>query len=59
VLASGYSDVLAQEGSGGFELLHKPYAADQLGRTLNRVMQQHPLEGGASPKRGAGSACSS
>ena len=59
VLASGYSDVLAQEGSGGFELLHKPYAADQLGRTLNRVMQQHPLEGGASPQRGAGSACSS
>ena len=39
VLASGYSDVLVQEGSSGFELLHKPYAADQLGRTLNRVIQ--------------------
>lgn len=41
VLASGYSEVLAQEGSGGFELVHKPYAADQLGRTLNRVIQDH------------------
>ncbi|MER2264507.1 PAS domain-containing protein [Methylobacterium oxalidis] len=45
VLASGYSDVLAQEGSSGFELLHKPYAADQLGRMLNRVIQHH-LRGG-------------
>ena len=41
VLASGYSDVLAQEGSGGFELVRKPYAADQLGRTLNRVLHHH------------------
>ena len=39
VLTSGYSDILAQEGSGGFELLHKPYAAEQLGRTLNRILQ--------------------
>ncbi|ACB82221.1 MULTISPECIES: PAS domain S-box protein [Methylobacteriaceae] len=41
VLASGYSDALAQGGGDGFELLHKPYAADQLGRTLNRVIRQH------------------
>ncbi|WP_430912175.1 ATP-binding protein [Methylobacterium sp. sgz302541] len=41
VLASGYSDVLAQEGSSGFALLHKPYAADQFGRTLNRIIQHH------------------
>lgn len=38
VLASGYSDALALEGSGGFELVLKPYAVDQLGRTLNRIL---------------------
>ena len=38
VLASGYSHVLAQEGSHGFELLHKPYSADQLSRMLRRVI---------------------
>ncbi len=37
VLASGYSHVLAQEGTHGFELLQKPYSADQLSRTLRRV----------------------
>ncbi|MCJ2088507.1 PAS domain S-box protein [Methylobacterium sp. E-005] len=37
VLASGYSHVLAQEGSHGFELLHKPYSADQLSRILRKV----------------------
>lgn len=42
VLASGYSDVIAKEGSSGFELMHKPYSADQLGRTLNRVIRRHP-----------------
>ncbi|AWN43593.1 hybrid sensor histidine kinase/response regulator [Methylobacterium durans] len=37
VLASGYSHVLAQETSHGFELLHKPYSAEQLGRILHQV----------------------
>ena len=37
VLASGYSHVLAQEGTHGFELLHKPYSADLLSKTLQRV----------------------
>ncbi|WP_187272386.1 PAS domain S-box protein [Methylobacterium sp. WL9] len=37
VLASGYSHVLAQEGAHGFELLHKPYSAEQLSRVLRRV----------------------
>jgi PAS domain S-box-containing protein len=37
VLASGYSHVLAQEGGHGFELLHKPYSADQISRILQRV----------------------
>ena len=38
LLTSGYSHVLAQEGTHGFELLHKPYSADQLGRVLSRVV---------------------
>ena len=37
VLASGYSHVLAQEGTHGFELLHNPYSADLLSKTLQRV----------------------
>jgi len=38
VLASGYSHVLAQEGSHGFELLQKPYSADQVSRILRKVV---------------------
>jgi len=38
VLASGYSHVLAQEGTHGFELLQKPYSAVQLGRILYQVL---------------------
>ncbi|MGA4552476.1 PAS domain-containing protein [Methylorubrum aminovorans] len=37
VLTSGYSHVLAQEGSHGFELLQKPYSAEQLSSILQRV----------------------
>jgi PAS domain S-box-containing protein len=38
VLASGYSHVLAEEGSHGFELLHKPYSVEQLSRVLRRAV---------------------
>jgi DNA-binding NtrC family response regulator len=38
LLATGYSHVLAQDGLHGFELIHKPYSADQLGRILGRVL---------------------
>ncbi|MEE7446475.1 hybrid sensor histidine kinase/response regulator [Methylobacterium radiotolerans] len=38
VLASGYSHVLAQEGIRDFELLHKPYSADQVSRVLRKVV---------------------
>jgi len=34
ILASGYSDVLAQEGRSGFELLNKPYSVEELSRVL-------------------------
>jgi PAS domain S-box-containing protein len=37
VLTSGYSSVLAEEGRHGFELLQKPYAAEELSRILRRV----------------------
>jgi len=37
ILASGYSHVLAQESANGFELLHKPYSADEVSRMLRKV----------------------
>lgn len=37
VLASGYSHVLAQEGTHGFDLLHKPYSAELLSNALRRA----------------------
>ena len=33
VLTSGYSDVLAQKGRHGLELLQKPYAVEDLSRS--------------------------
>ena len=36
VLTSGYSHVLAQNGTSGFELLQKPYSVEQLSRVLAR-----------------------
>jgi signal transduction histidine kinase/ActR/RegA family two-component response regulator len=37
VLTSGYSHVLAQNGTFGFELLHKPYSIEQLSRVLTKA----------------------
>ena len=37
ILTSGYSSVLAEGGTHGFELLHKPYSVDELARTLREV----------------------
>ncbi len=42
LLASGYSHVLAQDGTEGFELLHKPYSAEQLGRILRQLTANRP-----------------
>ncbi len=39
ILASGYSHVLARDGTYGFDLLSKPYSADQVSRVLRRVVQ--------------------
>ena len=38
VLTSGYSHVLAEEGAHGFDLLHKPYSAEQVSRVLRRAI---------------------
>ncbi|WP_461658313.1 PAS domain S-box protein [Methylorubrum aminovorans] len=40
VLASGYSHVLAQEGAHGFELLRKPYSAEQVSQVLRRAVER-------------------
>ena len=40
VLTSGYSEVLAQNGTHGFELVHKPYSIDSLSRALRKVAQR-------------------
>jgi two-component system NtrC family sensor kinase len=37
VLTSGFSQVLSENGSTGYELLQKPYSAEQLARVLNRL----------------------
>jgi DNA-binding NtrC family response regulator len=37
VLTSGYSHILAEEGTNGFELLRKPYSVEALSRILRRV----------------------
>lgn len=42
VLASGYSQVIAEEGSHGFELLQKPYSVDRVAKVLNRLLTARP-----------------
>lgn len=37
VLTSGYSHVLAQNGTSEFELLHKPYSVEKLSRVLRKA----------------------
>jgi PAS domain S-box-containing protein len=37
VLTSGYSHVLAQNGTYGFELLHKPYSIEQVSQVLQKA----------------------
>jgi len=48
VLTSGYSHVLAQNGSHGFELLQKPYSIEQLARVLHNAGQWRKLKRGAA-----------
>ncbi|WP_431310834.1 PAS domain-containing protein [Methylobacterium oxalidis] len=40
VLTSGYSHVLAQDDAHGFEVLRKPYSADELARVLRQTVKR-------------------
>jgi FkbM family methyltransferase len=46
VLTSGYSHVLSQNGTYGFELLQKPYSIEQLTRVLHKVARWRILKRG-------------
>jgi two-component system NtrC family sensor kinase len=48
VLTSGYSHVLSQHGSYGFELLQKPYSVEQLTRILHKVGRWRSVKRGAA-----------
>ena len=45
VLASGYSHVLAEEGTHGFPFLRKPYSVEDLSRTLRRAVNRAAADG--------------
>jgi two-component system NtrC family sensor kinase len=49
VLTSGYSQVLSQQGSYGFELLQKPYSAEQLARVLHKIGRRRKMERTPTP----------
>ena len=44
VLTSGYSHVLAQQGTDGFDLLHKPYSIEELSRVLQMAARGRRLK---------------
>jgi two-component system NtrC family sensor kinase len=48
VLTSGYSHVLSQEGSCGFDLLQKPYSIEELSRALYRAARLRRVRDGAA-----------
>ena len=48
VLTSGYSHVLSQNGSFGFELLQKPYSIEQLAGALHKVGRWRKVKRGAA-----------
>ena len=48
VLTSGYSHVLSQNGSFGFELLQKPYSIEQLARVLHQAGRWRRVKRGAA-----------
>jgi PAS domain S-box-containing protein len=43
VLTTGYNHALAEEGPQGFEILRKPYAAEELSRILRRVSRRRSM----------------
>jgi two-component system NtrC family sensor kinase len=49
VLTSGYSHVLSENGSYGFEVLQKPYSIEQLSRVLQKVGRRRKGRAAATP----------
>ncbi|HXL12619.1 MAG TPA: ATP-binding protein [Bradyrhizobium sp.] len=47
VLTSGYSQMLSQNGSYGFEILQKPYSIEQLSRVLHKAARWRVKHGAA------------
>lgn len=50
VLTSGYSHVLSESGSDGFEVLQKPYSMEQLSRVLHRVARWRRMKRAAATR---------
>jgi len=48
ILTSGYSSVLAQDGTHGFQLLQKPYSMDELSSALSKVARCREEENDAA-----------
>jgi two-component system, NtrC family, sensor kinase len=48
LLTSGYSHMLSQSGAYGFELLQKPYSADQLSRVLQKIGRSRKVSDSAA-----------
>jgi two-component system NtrC family sensor kinase len=48
VLTSGYSQILSQNGSYGFELLQKPYSIEQLAAVLHRAARRRTARQGGT-----------
>ena len=51
ILTTGYSDVLAQDDTHGFDLVRKPYSAEQVARALRNVLNRRPRPAGAPGHR--------
>jgi DNA-binding NtrC family response regulator len=49
ILTSGYSTVLADNGTHGLELLRKPYSIDELARTLRKTLDERRTKQRAEP----------
>ncbi|MCA1530741.1 hybrid sensor histidine kinase/response regulator [Bradyrhizobium yuanmingense] len=48
VLTTGYSQALAQEGTGGCDLVQKPYSIEELSRVLHRAARIRHVRDGAA-----------
>ena len=51
ILTTGYSDVLARDDAHGFELVRKPYSAEQVARALRGVLTRQRRKPVPSPTR--------